>query len=87
MTRRLLAPVKTTTRSAELKTVWEGWKRKKKKEKKESCPVMEACGGAAKGLRFDRKGVRTTPPGLGPMGEEICGKTIELWNPSLHVWL
>lgn len=48
---------------------------------------MEACGGAAKGLRFDRKGVRTTPPGLGPMGEEICGKTIELWNPSLHVWL
>lgn len=48
---------------------------------------MEACGGAAEGLRLDRKRVRTTPPGLGLTRGEVCGKTIELelrsWNPAL----
>lgn len=39
---------------------------------------MKACGGAAKGLRFDHKLVRMTPPGLGLMREEMCGKTIQL---------
>lgn len=71
MTRCLLALVKTTSHSAELKQCGKGGKKK-------SGPVMKACGGAAKGLRFDHKLVRMTPPGLGLMREEMCGKTIQL---------
>lgn len=48
---------------------------------------MKACGGEAKGLQFNRKLVRMTPPGLGLMREEIRGKTIQLkprlWNHPL----